>query len=307
MEFKHKPVMLNECIENLNIKPDGIYIDGTLGAGGHSKEILKKLSFDGLLIGIDRDIEAIDASKENLKEYKNIIYINDSHENLLNILKENNIQKVDGILLDLGISSYQIDNPERGFSYMKDGPLDMRMDKGQPLTAKKIINTYSPEKLQKIFYEYGEEKNSKKIVEAICKYRKAREIKTTKELVSIIDAVRQSNVKGHSSKKVFQALRIETNNEIEPLYNFVYEITNTLNSKGRLCIITFHSLEDRAVKKAMVDSCGRCTCPKDFPKCICNAKEEGKIISKKPILPTKGELKENSRSASAKLRVFEKK
>ena len=308
VEFKHKPVLLKECINGLNIKKNGIYVDGTLGGAGHSKEILKQLNKDGKLIGIDRDEEAIKAAKENLKEYNNVIYVHDNHDNLKNILEQLEIEKVDGILLDLGVSSYQLDERNRGFSYLGENTLDMRMDKTQTLDAKTVINTYEEEKLANIIYEYGEERFSRKNEKNICEYRKQKEIETTKELVEIIEkSIPKSKQKdGHPAKRTFQAIRIEVNNEIKPLYNTVKMCIDLLNSKGRLCIITFHSLEDRAVKKAYVEAQGKCTCPSDLPYCICGAKSLGKIITKKPIIADEQEQKENSRSKSAKLRIFEK-
>lgn len=309
MEFKHKPVLLWECIEGLNIKNDGLYVDGTLGGAGHSKQILKKLSNKGMLIGIDRDLEALEAAKENLKEFKNVKYVHGNHDDIDDILKELQINGVDGILLDLGVSSYQLDERNRGFSYLGENELDMRMDKTQALTAKYVINNYTEEKLADIIYEYGEERFSKNIAKNICIARKQKEIETTAELVNIIEkSIPKSKQKdGHPAKRTFQAIRIEVNNEIKPLYNTVLKSIKALNSGGRLCIITFHSLEDRAVKKAYREAEGRCTCPKDLPYCICNAVSYGKIINKKPIIATKEEQEQNSRSKSAKLRIFERK
>ena len=264
MEFKHKPVLLEETIEGLKIKEDGIYVDGTLGGAGHSKEILKRLSSKGMLIGIDRDEEALKAAKENLKQYSNVKYVHGNHDEIEEILKKLNIEKVDGILLDLGVSSYQLDERNRGFSYLGNNELDMRMDKTQSLTAKKVVNTYSEEELVNIIYEYGEERFSRQIAKNICIARK----------------------EGHPAKRTFQAIRIEVNNEIKPLYNTARKCIEILKNEGRLCIITFHSLEDRAVKNAYVDAQGKCTCPKDLPYCVCGAKSEGKIINKKPIIAT---------------------
>ena len=308
VEFKHKPVLLKECINGLNIKKDGIYVDGTLGGAGHSQEILKQLNKDGKLIGIDRDEEALKAAKENLKEYNNVIYVYDNHDNLKDILERLEIEKVDGILLDLGVSSYQLDEKNRGFSYLGENTLDMRMDKTQSLDAKTVVNTYEEEKLANLIYEYGEERFSRKIAKNICEYRKQKEIETTKELVEIIEnSIPKSKQKdGHPAKRTFQAIRIEVNNEIKPLYNTVKMCIDLLNPNGRLCIITFHSLEDRAVKKAYIEAQGKCTCPSDLPYCICGAKSLGKIITKKPIIADEQEQKENSRSKSAKLRIFEK-
>ena len=307
MEFNHKPVMLNECIEGLKIKADGIYIDGTMGGAGHSKEIANRISKNGLLIGIDRDEEAICVAKERLKEFENVKYVHDNHDNIENILKNLNIEKVDGILLDLGVSSYQLDEIKRGFSYIGNGILDMRMDKSQDLTAKIVVNTYSEQELARIIYEYGEEKFSRPIARRIVEHRKEKEIETTEELVSIIEeVVKRRKDEGHPAKRTFQAIRIEVNNEIKPLYDTVVTSIDKLKTGGRLCILTFHSLEDRAVKNAFVDSAGKCTCPPGLPYCVCGAKSKGKIITKKPILPSKEELEENSRSKSAKLRIFEK-
>jgi 16S rRNA (cytosine1402-N4)-methyltransferase len=309
IEFNHVSVLLNECIENLNIKPDGIYVDGTMGGAGHSLEIVKKLSEKGMLIGIDRDEEALAVAKERLKEFNNVKYVHDNHDNIDEIIKNLNIKGVDGILLDLGVSSYQIDEKTRGFTYMDDGPLDMRMDKSQKLTAEYIVNNYKEQDLARIIFEYGEEKFSRKIARNICEYRKNKKIETTGELVKIIEKsipgkFREKN--SHPAKRTFQAIRIEVNNEIEPLYNTIKNSITALNTKGRLCVITFHSLEDRMVKKAYVDAEGKCTCPKDLPYCVCGNVSLGKIITKKPILPTEKEMQENSRSRSAKLRVFEK-
>lgn len=308
MEFVHKSVLLNECIEGLNINSDGIYVDGTLGGAGHSSEIVKKLSEKGLLVGIDRDEEAIQAAKKRLEKYLNVKYIHGNHDDIKELLKENQIEKVDGILLDLGVSSYQLDEKERGFSYMAEAVLDMRMDKTQTLTAKEVINNYSEEELSKIIWNYGEERFSRSIASNIVKQRKIKEIETTTELVEIIKkSIPLSKQKdGHPAKRTFQAIRIEVNNEIEPLVKTIKNAISCLKDKGRLCVITFHSLEDRAVKQAYVEEEGRCTCPKDLPYCVCGNKGNGKIVNKKPILPTKEEQEENTRSRSAKLRIFEK-
>ena len=308
MEFKHKPVLLEETIQGLNIKEDGIYVDGTLGGAGHSKEILKRLSKKGMLIGIDRDEEALNAAKDNLKEYDNVRYIHGNHDEIEEILNSLEIKQVDGILLDLGVSSYQLDERERGFSYLGKNQLDMRMDKTQDLTAKIVVNTYSEEILAQIIYEYGEERFSRQIAKKICEYRKEKEIETTEELVQIIEKSIPGFAKkdGHPAKRTFQAIRIEVNDEIKPLYDTIRKCIKLLNPGGRLCVITFHSLEDRAVKNAFSDAEGKCTCPKDLPYCVCGAKSEGKIINKKPIIANEEEQKENSRSKSAKLRVFEK-
>ena len=308
MKFEHKPVLLQECIEGLQIKPDGIYVDGTMGGAGHSIEIVKRLSSEGKLIGIDRDEEALKASKERLSEYKNVTYIHDNHDNIKEILQKLGINQVDGILLDLGVSSYQLDERNRGFSYLGENELDMRMDKNQELTAKRVVNYYSEKELANIIYEYGEERFSRQIAKNICNYRKEKTINTTKELVDIIEKSipKSKQNDGHPAKRTFQAIRIEVNNEIKPLYHTVKDCIDCLKPQGRLCIITFHSLEDRAVKNAYIEAKGKCTCPPDLPYCVCGAKTLGKIITKKPIIATKEEQEENSRSKSAKLRIFEK-
>jgi len=258
--------MLEQCIEGLNIKKDGIYVDGTLGGAGHSKEILRNLSDKGLLIGIDRDEEALEAAKKNLKKFKNVKYIHGNHDDIKEILEEIGIEQVDGILLDLGVSSYQLDERNRGFSYLGENELDMRMDKTQDLTAKTVVNTYKEEKLANIIYEYGEEKFSRTIAKNICIYRKKKEIETTKELVEIIEKSipKSKQNSGHPAKKTFQAIRIEVNNEIKPLEKTISDCIDVLAPEGRLCVITFHSLEDRAVKNAFNKAKGICTCPKIY-------------------------------------------
>ena len=276
------------------------------GGAGHSVEIAKKLSQKGMLIGIDRDEEALSAAKKKLQDFSNVIYIHDNHDNIKEILKKLNIEKVDGILLDLGVSSYQLDEKNRGFSYLGENELDMRMDKTQKLTAKEVVNTYSEEELANIIYEYGEERFSRKIAKNICEYRKQKEIETTKQLVEIIEKSIPKSKDGHPAKRTFQAIRIEVNNEIKPLFNTIKNSIDCLKDKGRLCVITFHSLEDRAVKNAYIEAKGKCICPKDLPYCVCGAKSLGKIITKKPIIATKEEIEENSRSKSAKVRIFEK-
>lgn len=304
MEFKHQPIMLNECIENLNIKKDGIYVDGTMGGAGHSSKIAEKLE-SGLLIGIDRDLEALEASKKRLKDYDNVKYVHGRHEDILEHLSALGIDRIDGVLLDLGISSYQIDEGARGFSYTKDAELDMRMDQTQELSAKNIVNDYSIEELEKIFFEYGEEKFSKRIAERIAQARKIKAIETTYELADIVrSAVPKDAV--NSFKRIFQALRIEVNGELKELKKAILDIASVLNDGGRICIITFHSLEDRIVKETFLELQGKCTCPKDFPKCVCGFKSYGKVITRKPIVPTEQEMEENPRSKSAKLRVFER-
>ncbi len=307
MEFKHIPVMLNEVITGLSIKENGIYVDGTIGGAGHSTEIIKKLSSDGLLIGVDRDEEALKASKEKLTGYNNFKLIHDNHDNIPQILKDLNINKVSGILLDLGVSSYQLDERERGFSYMAENEkLDMRMDRTQKFSAIDVINKYSEQDLENIIFEYGEEKFAKNIAKGICEARKNSLITTTKELVNIIEKSKPFSKDGHPAKRTFQAIRIEVNDEIKPLYNTVLNLIECLEERGRLCIITFHSLEDRAVKDAFIEAQGKCTCPKDLPYCVCNYKSLGKIITKKPIEATEEEKKINPRSKSAKLRIFER-
>ena len=305
MKFSHKSVLLNETIENLNIKEDGIYADLTLGKGGHSKEILKKLSPKGLLIGLDQDKDAIKAARENLKDFSNVLYFNENFENIENVLDEAGFNRIDGALMDIGVSSYQIDNGDRGFSYMKDGPLDMRMNEDNELTAKQIVNDYSLDELWKIFSEYGEERYSKTIAKAIVDYRKMHEINTTLQLRNIVMKSVNTN-EAHPEKRVFQALRIEVNRELEVLENTLEKIVDRLNKNGRLCVITFHSLEDRIVKNKFKEMSKKCICPPDFPVCVCKHEKKVKLISKKPILPKKEELKVNSRSHSAKLRVCER-
>ena len=278
------------------------------GGAGHSEEIVKRLSDKGLLIGIDRDEEALEAAKKRLANYKNVKYIHGNHDDIYNILEELGINKVDGILLDLGVSSYQLDEKDRGFSYIVNAKLDMRMDKTQELTAEKVVNEYSEEKLANLIFKYGEERFSRIIAKNICKQRKEKKIETTDELVDIIrnSIPRSKQNDGHPAKRTFQAIRIEVNNELEPLYNTVLDCIKVLNEQGRLAIITFHSLEDRAVKEAFIEAEGKCTCPKDLPYCVCGCVSYGKIITRKPIIPTKEEQEENSRSKSAKLRIFER-
>ena len=307
MEFNHTPVLLNECIQGLKINPKGIYVDGTMGGAGHSSEIVKKLDSTGILIGIDRDTDALKVAKERLKEFENVRFVHDNHDNIRNILENLEIEKVDGILLDLGVSSYQLDERNRGFSYLGNNELDMRMDKTQNLTAKEVVNNYPEENLANLIYEYGEERFSRQIARKICEIRKEKEIETTLELVKIIESVvpRRPN-EGHPAKRTFQAIRIEVNNELKPLYQTTMDCIKCLKPNGRLCIITFHSLEDKMVKKAMVDAAGKCTCPPGLPYCVCGAKSFGKVITKKPILPSEQEMNSNARSKSAKLRIFER-
>ena len=304
MEFKHEPIMLRECIENLKIKSDGVYVDGTIGGAGHSSKIIEKIK-TGTLIGIDRDLEALAASRKRLENYSNVLYVHGKHEDILHHVRELGFENVDGILLDLGVSSYQIDEASRGFSYTKDAPLDMRMDRSSGISAKDVVNHYSAEELEKIFLEYGEEKFSKKIAEKIVTQRQLKPIETTYELADIIRSVVHKDAVD-SFKRIFQALRIEVNGELKELRKAVFDCVELLKEGGRLCIITFHSLEDRIVKDAFIDLQGKCTCPKDFPKCVCGFKSYGKVITKKPILPSPEEEEKNPRSKSAKLRVFEK-
>ena len=309
MEFKHKSILLDECIENLNIKKDGIYVDGTLGGGGHSFSILRKLNNTGLLIGIDRDKDAINAATNKLKEYNNFKTVHDNNSNIANILKELNIDKIDGMLLDLGVSSYQLDEADRGFSYMHDAKLDMRMNREDNFSAYDVVNNYSEDKLAGIFKEYGEERYSKSIARKICEERKEKYIETTFELVDIIKSAMPKaalNEKQHPAKRVFQAIRIEVNEELIRLKKTIEDIVSVLNKNGRLAIITFHSLEDKIVKHTFEELEGRCTCPKDFPVCVCGYVSHGKIVTKKPIICSEEELKENPRARSAKLRVFER-
>ncbi len=309
MEFKHKSVLLNECIENLNIRKDLIYVDGTLGGGGHSYHILKKLNGTGMLIGIDRDKDALNAATAKLSEFSNFQTVHDNHANIISILKELDISGVDGILLDLGVSSYQLDEADRGFSYMHDAKLDMRMNRDDDISAYEVVNKYSEEELFRIFKDYGEEKYSSSIARKICQKRQEKSIETTFELVDIIKSAmpkKALNEKQHPAKRVFQAIRIEVNEELVKLKQAVCDSIMALNDKGRLCIITFHSLEDKIVKHAYEEMEGRCTCPKDFPVCVCNYKSYGKIVNKKPIVSQEEELEENPRARSAKLRVFER-
>lgn len=308
MEFRHVPVLLNECVQGLCIRPDGIYADGTLGGGGHSSVIYSHLN-GGKLIGIDRDAEAINAAKKRIGERGGMIYVHDNYKNIKAILSENGISGLDGALVDLGISSYQIDNAERGFSYTKDAPLDMRMNQNDPLSAYDVVNTYSADKLSRIIFDYGEERYGKRIADAIVKEREKSPVQTTIELAEIIRcAVPAKSVpKGsHPAKRTFQAIRIEVNGELADLKDAVNDFFDSLNPKGRLCIITFHSLEDRIVKHTFAEIASGCTCPKEFPVCVCGKTPRGKIISKKPILPSAEELAGNTRSASAKLRIIEK-
>lgn len=308
MEFQHKSVLLEETVSSLNIKPDGIYVDGTLGGGGHSLEICKQLSEQGRLIGIDQDDAAIAAATERLKEHKNkVTIIRSNYCNMRQCLKDIGIEKVDGIILDLGVSSYQLDTVERGFTYREDAPLDMRMDRRQTFTAKDIVNEYSEMELYRIIRDYGEDRFAKNIAKHIVKARTEKPIETTNELTEIIKNAIPAKVRktgGHPAKRTFQAIRIELNKELEVLENTLDEIIDLLNEGGHLSIITFHSLEDRIVKSNFRKNENPCICPPEFPVCVCGKKSKGKVVTRKPILPSEKELEENSRSKSAKLRVF---
>lgn len=304
----HISVLKEEAIEGLNIKKDGIYVDGTTGGGGHSYEIASRLD-EGRLVCIDKDIQALEESKNKLKEHiQKIDFVHDSFININAILKERKIEAVDGILLDLGVSSHQLDEESRGFSYMKpEAPLDMRMDTEGTIRAEDIINSYDEEDLIRIFKEYGEEKFSRKIAQAIVNERKSNHIQTTGQLNEIIQkCVPKVSGGGHPSKRVFQALRIEVNDEIAPLSNCITNMIDCLNNKGRICVITFHSLEDRIVKNAFKEAQDPCICPKNFPQCVCGRVSKGKVITRKPIAPKAEEINNNSRSKSAKLRIFER-
>lgn len=311
MEFKHKSVLLDETIESLNIKPNGIYVDGTLGGGGHSYEIAKRLTDGGRLIGIDQDEDAIRAAKERLSEFADrVTIVRDNYCNMPKVLDELGISKVDGILLDIGVSSYQLDEAERGFTYKQDAPLDMRMDQRQEMTAKDIVNGYSEEDLYRIIKDYGEDKFAKNIAKHIVQARQIKPVETTFELDEIIKAAIPMKFRatgGHPAKKTFQAIRIELNRELEVLDESIDAMTDLLNDNGRLCIITFHSLEDRIVKTRFRKNENPCTCPPDFPVCVCGKKPKGKVITRKPIVPDEEELEENKRAKSSKLRVFERK
>ncbi|CDB65285.1 MAG: 16S rRNA (cytosine(1402)-N(4))-methyltransferase RsmH [Lachnospira sp.] len=310
MEFKHKSVLLYETVDQLNIKPDGIYVDGTLGGGGHSYEIASRLSDKGRLIGIDQDEDAIKAASERLKPFMDrVTIVRNNYCNMDKVLDELSIDKVDGIMLDLGVSSYQLDTAERGFTYNVDAKLDMRMDQRQEVTARDIVNDYSEYDLYRIIRDYGEDRFAKNIAKHIVAARQKKPIETTFELNEIIKAAIPMKVRatgGHPSKRTYQAIRIELNRELEVLENSIDMMINRLNKEGRLCIITFHSLEDRIVKVRYKNNENPCTCPPSFPTCVCGKKSKGKVITRKPIIPSEEELEENSRSKSSKLRVFER-
>ncbi|QXM05806.1 16S rRNA (cytosine(1402)-N(4))-methyltransferase RsmH [Crassaminicella indica] len=310
MNFKHISVLLEETIENLDIKPHGIYVDGTLGGGGHASKICESLEKDGLLVGIDQDQDALDAAKKRLEKYTNQkIFVHSNFSNIKNVLESLNIDGIDGIILDLGVSSYQLDEGSRGFSYMQDAPLDMRMDRRNDFCAKDVVNGYTEDELTRIIKEYGEERWAKRIAHFIVNERKKKTIETTKELVEIIKSAIPAAARRdgpHPAKRTFQAIRIEVNNELGIIEQTIRDVSEKLNSGGRICIITFHSLEDRIVKNTFKDLSTACKCPPELPICQCGGKAVLKRITKKPILPSDLEIEMNPRSRSAKLRVAQK-
>ncbi len=310
MEFRHTSVLYEEIIENLKIKPEGIYVDGTLGGGGHSAGICKRLSPEGTLIGIDRDIDALHAAEKNLQQYNcKKHFVQENYENVKEVLKQLGVEKIDGAVLDLGVSSFQLDNPDRGFSYMNDGSLDMRMNAEDPLTAWKIVNEWEQDEIAEIIKNYGEERWATRIAQFIAERRRQEPIQTTYELVDIIKAAIPASARRegpHPAKRTFQAIRIAVNDELGQLERAVDRFIDVLGSGGRLCIITFHSLEDRIVKEAYRRRLDPCTCPKEFPVCACGKKADVKKVSGKPIIPDKQEIEVNPRARSAKLRVIEK-
>ena len=310
MDFKHVSVLLEETIDGLDIKPDGIYVDGTLGGGGHAYEVCKRLSNKGRFIGIDQDGEALEAARKRLSEFEDkTSLVRSNYCEIDTILKDLNVEKVDGIVLDLGVSSYQIDNLERGFSYKSDAPLDMRMDTRQELTAADVVNTYSENELFKIIKDYGEDKFAKNIAKHIVLARKEKPLETTKELSEVIKRAIPMKVQakgGHPAKKTFQAIRIEVNQELTVLKESIDKMIDLLKPNGRICIITFHSLEDRIVKTKFRENENPCTCPPNFPVCVCGKKSKGKVITRKPIIPSEDEIEENKRAKSSKLRIFER-
>jgi len=310
MEFRHTSVLYEEIIENLKIKPEGIYADGTLGGGGHSAGICKRLSPEGTLIGIDRDIDALHAAEKNLQQYNcKKHFVQENYENVKEVLKQLGVEKIDGAVLDLGVSSFQLDNPDRGFSYMNDGSLDMRMNAEDPLTAWKIVNEWEQDEIAEIIKNYGEERWATRIAQFIAERRRQEPIQTTYELVDIIKAAIPASARRegpHPAKRTFQAIRIAVNDELGQLERAVDRFIDVLGSGGRLCIITFHSLEDRIVKEAYRRRLDPCTCPKEFPVCACGKKAYVKKVSGKPIIPDKQEIEVNPRARSAKLRVIEK-
>lgn len=310
MEFRHKSVLLEESIDALQIKPDGIYVDGTLGGGGHSYEICTHLSDKGRLIGIDQDEAAIEAATRRLEEFKDrVTIVRSNYCNMKRELGRLGITSVDGVILDLGVSSYQLDEASRGFTYREDVPLDMRMDQRQTLSAKEVVNEYSEMELYRIIRDYGEEKFAKNIAKHIVSARNQKALETTGELIHVIKAAIPMKVRatgGHPAKKTFQAIRIELNRELEVLDNSLEDMIDLLNEEGRLCVITFHSLEDRIVKTRFRHCENPCTCPKEFPVCVCGQKSKGRVVTRKPIVPSEEELEQNSRAKSSKLRVFER-
>ncbi|MGN8819083.1 16S rRNA (cytosine(1402)-N(4))-methyltransferase RsmH [Oribacterium sp. HCP28S3_H8] len=310
MTFKHYSVLLRETIQGLNIDPDGIYVDGTLGGGGHALEVCRRLSPKGRLIGIDQDKDAIAAAGERLRDFSDrVTIVRSNYEQIDTVLHELQIEKVNGIYLDLGVSSYQLDTAERGFSYRIDAPLDMRMDDRNPVTAADIVNDYSEAQLFHMIKNYGEDRFAQNIAKHIVKYREKKRIETTLELADIISGAIPARIRatsGHPAKRTFQAIRIELNRELDVLENSLDTMIDDLKEGGRLCVITFHSLEDRIVKNKFRTAEKPCICPPDFPVCVCGRKSKGRVITRKPILPSEEELRENSRSQSAKLRIFEK-
>lgn len=310
MEFKHRSVLLEETVNGLNIRPDGIYVDGTLGGGGHAYEICRRLGDKGSIVGIDQDEAAIEAAGIRLKDFgEKVTIVRSNYCEMKSVLHGLGIDKVDGIVLDLGVSSYQLDTAERGFSYREDAPLDMRMDRRQTMTARDIVNDYSEKDLYRVIRDYGEDKFARNIAKHIVIEREKRSIETTGQLTEIIRGaipMKFQKKSGHPAKRTFQAIRIELNRELDVLKNSLDEMIDLLNPGGRLCIITFHSLEDRIVKSAFKKNEDPCTCPKDFPVCVCGKVSKGSILTRKPILPGPEEMEENSRSKSAKLRIFER-
>ena len=310
MEFVHKSVLLNETIDGLNIQPDGIYVDGTLGGGGHAYEVCRRLGDKGSIVGIDQDAAAIEAAGNRLKDFgEKVTIVRSNYCDMKSKLHELGIDKVDGIVLDLGVSSYQLDTAERGFSYREDAPLDMRMDTRQKMTARDIVNDYEEMELYRAIRDYGEDKFAKNIAKHIVAARKEKPIETTGELTEIIRAsipMKYQKKSGHPAKRTFQAIRIELNRELEVLKDSLDDMIDLLNPGGRLCIFTFHSLEDRIVKSAFRKNENPCTCPSDFPVCVCGKVSKGSILTRKPILPSEEEMEENSRAKSAKLRIFER-
>ncbi|MCI8516284.1 MAG: 16S rRNA (cytosine(1402)-N(4))-methyltransferase RsmH [Hungatella sp.] len=310
MTFEHKSVLLRETIDGLRIRPDGVYVDGTLGGGGHALEVAKRLGEGGRLIGIDQDQDAIDAAILRLRDYKEkVTVVKSNYENMKSVLEDLGVTGADGICLDLGVSSYQLDTKERGFTYREDGPLDMRMDRDRDLDAAFVVNHYEESQLYRVIRDYGEERFAKNIARHIVKARQEKPITTTGELTEIIRAsipMKMRATGGHPAKRTFQAIRIEVNRELEVLERSIDAMTELLNPGGRLCVITFHSLEDRIVKNKFRESENPCICPKDFPVCVCGRKSRGRVVTRKPILPSREEQEENTRSKSAKLRVFER-